>query len=243
MSWLYAFVEKGENRFAKLGVAEDHYHDRFAMTQQCNPIPMEIAATWRFPGKQDARRCESELKRKKIFPRLGIGGPEWFSTSVEAIHASRPFSDLLNELGGVRHPSLKFSRAFAESLNIGSKDFGGSRYRPHLYLISHEPSTGTCKLALSCYNWPTVLAHYVTYNPRLLRVAGRWSFKNDLAGNAFFEKLTRQLGSHRVNPLNWFKMEPEEMAALVTQMGGTRYPRTNPIDDRVNYTKNRVPIN
>jgi len=243
MSWLYAFVEKGEGRFSKLGVAEDHYHDRFAMTQQCNPVPMEIAATWRFPGKQAAKQCESEIKRRKIFPKWNTGGPEWFRTSVEAIHASQPFADLLSELAGVRHAPLKFSRAFAESLNIGSKDFSGSRYRPHLYLISHEPSTDTCKLALSCYNWPTVQAHYVTYNPRTLRIAGRWSFRDEIAGKAFVENLTRQCGSRRINPLNWFQIETEEMGELISRMGAVPYPRANPIDDRVHYTKNRVPIN
>jgi hypothetical protein len=127
-------------------------------------------------------------------------------------------------------------------LNIGTHDKSGQVYRPHLYLISEQPSTGACKLALSCYNWPTVVAHYMTYNPRTLSIAGRWSFRDETSGKAFLEQLTRECMSRAINTLGWFRMEADEMMAGISKSGATSYPRTGPIDDRVHYTKHRIPI-
>src|SRR3546814_14707141 len=77
MSWVYAFAEQSENRYVKIGLATSHYHARFSMTQQCNPVPMEIAATWRFPTTVAAKLFEKGIE--DIFPEWNTGGPEWRS--------------------------------------------------------------------------------------------------------------------------------------------------------------------
>jgi hypothetical protein len=100
MSWVYAFVERAEKRYVKLGVAKDHYHDRFSKTEQCNPIPMEIAATWRFPTTAAARLCEDAIKKGTVFAKWDGGGPEWFRTSPEEMLANEPFHNLIAHLGG-----------------------------------------------------------------------------------------------------------------------------------------------
>src|SRR5579871_4586670 len=243
MSWLYAFVEQNDSRYTKIGVAQYHYHDRFSKTQQCNPEPMEIAATWRFPTKNAAKKCEQAIKRSAIFPKWVSGGPDWFQVSPEGIQSSLPFGELVSSFGGTSHPPLKFSGVFQETLNLGSGDARGTTYCPHLYLIVHEPNTSACKLALSCYNWPTVLAHYVTYNPRTLRIAERWSFRNDRDASVLFDELRRQCASQQINPLNWYRIEADEMISIVSGFGASRYPRSKPIDDRVDYTQCRVPVN
>ncbi len=242
MSWVYAFRERDEHRYVKLGVAEDHYHNRFSKTQQCNPIPMEIAATWRFATTDAARLCEGVVKKGGIFTRWSDGGPEWFGVSPEEVLASEPFGKLIAENGGTYHAPLRFTGPFFETLNIGTRDKDGRRYRPHLYLITERPSTGACKLALSSYNWPTVVAHYITYNPRALSIAGRWSFPEEISGTGFFERLTQRHLSQMINPLGWFRMEADEMIDDISRSGAISYPRTSPIDDQVHYTKHRVPI-
>ncbi len=242
MSWIYAFVEKNETRYTKIGVAKSDYLDRFAKSQQCNPMPMEIAAVWKFPTEGAAQTCEREIKKREIFLRWGAGGAEWFQTSPEEVAVTDAFSRLLSEFGAVSQRPLRFSGAFAETLNLGEGDSRGAAYRPHLHLITESPSTGACKFALSCYNWPTVVAHYATYNPRALSIAGRWSFRGGSEGRQFIERLGQRLLSQQINPLGWYRADPNQLIELISSFGVKFYPRSSPIDDRVNYTKFRVPI-
>src|SRR3546814_546091 len=206
------------------------------MTQQCNPVPMEIAATWRFPTTVAAKLFEKGIE--DIFPEWNTGGPEWYQVSAKDIHTNEAFRKLLDRRGGIFHSPVPFVGRFRETLSPG---VCGTAYKPHLYLISEEPSTGACKLVLSAYNWPTAVSHYMTYNPRTLNIAGRWSFRCGTDGKAFFEKLKRHLMPHCVNPRGWFRMNPDETITIISEAGATPYPRTSPIDDKVCYNGCRVP--
>lgn len=240
MSWIYAFTERNERRYTKLGYSKEHYHERFKKTLQCNPIPLEIGAAWKFATSTTALSFERELKRRRIFPKWASGGPEWYGVSLDDIFASREFSQLACELGGKRYTPEAFSGTFMETLNIGTKGVDGQRFKPHLYLVAETPNTGVCKLTLSSYNWPTVAAHYMTYNPRNLEIVDRWTLIDETTGKRFFKSLIEELSPHSLNPLGWFSMDANEMMRVVAEKQITRYPRTSPIDDRVHYTNYRI---
>lgn len=242
MSWIYAFAEQGETRYTKIGVAKDHYHSRFEKTQQCNPRPMEIVAVWSFPDHRSSLAFEKRIKSGAIFSKWKGGGAEWFEIAPQAISLNSIFVAALADCCGTAEAPLPFQGSFCETLNIGTSGIAGVSYRPHLHVIGEDPSSGIYKIALSAYNWPTVVAHYATYNPRPLKIFGRWSFRNEDEGKAKFAALEKELAGQRINPLNWFRGEPERVAELARKYDLLPYGRAPGIDDRVHYTDYRVPV-